>query len=94
MSDDLVRTTDALMQPDLVTLERAARFLHDTFGSLVDADYLDGKTRLRDALESRFELSDLVAEDLCDELERADRVRFVRTAEGSAWHIHADEERS
>jgi hypothetical protein len=85
---------DELMQTELVTLERAARFLHETFGSLVDADYLDGKTRLRDALEARFELSDLVAEDLCDELERAYRVRFVRTAEGAAWHIHADPERA
>lgn len=94
MSDELVRTTDALMQPDLVTLERVARFLHDTFGPLVDADYLDGKTQLRDAVSSHFEISDLVAEDLCDELERADRVHFVRTAEGAAWHIHAEPERA
>ena len=94
MGDELGRTTFALMQPELVTLEVAARFLHETFGSLVDADYLDGKTRLRDAVSARFELSDLVAEDMCDELERAARIRFVRTTEGAAWHIHADAERA
>ncbi len=45
--------------------------------------------------ERRFahELSLLEAEELCDDLERADRVRFVKTAEGSAWHIHPEEER-
>lgn len=94
MSDELVRTTDALMEPELVTLERAARALYEFFGPLVDADYLQGKTELRDALAERFELSQLVAEELCDELERAERIRFVRTAEGSAWHIHAEEDRT
>lgn len=93
MGDEPI-TTDTLMKPELVTLERAARFLHEAFGSLVDADYLDGKTQLRDALAARFEVSELVAEDLCDELERAERLRFVRTVEGAAWHIHADEERA
>jgi hypothetical protein len=93
MADELIRTTDALMEPDLVTLERAARTLRETFGPLVDADYLTGKTELRDALAARYELSQLVAEELCDELERAERIRFVRTPEGSAWHVHAEEER-
>jgi hypothetical protein len=63
------------------------------FGPLVDADYVTGKTELRDALATRFEISQLVAEELCDELERAERIRFVRTPEGTAWHIHGDEER-
>jgi hypothetical protein len=91
MADELVRTTDALMEPELCTLERAARVLREMFGPLVDADYLPGKTELRDALAGHFELSQLLAEELCDELERADRIRFVRTAEGSAWHIHVEE---
>lgn len=93
-ADESVRTTDTILEPDLVTLDRAARALHEMFGPLVDADYLPGKTELRDALAFRFELSQLLAEELCDELERADRIRFVRTAEGSAWHIHGAEERA
>ena len=93
MSDELIRTTDALMEPDLVTLERAARALYEVFGPLVDADYVTGKTELRDVLAARFELSQLVAEDVTDELEQSERIRFVRTPEGVAWHIHADEER-
>ena len=92
MTDELVRTTEAMMEPEPATLERAAQALYDRFGSAVDADYVPGKTELRDALSARFELSLLAAEELCDELERADRVRFVRTAEGAAWHIHAGEE--
>ena len=63
--------TEALMEPESVTLERAARALCEVFGPLVDADYLPGKTELRDALAARFELSQLLAEELCDELERA-----------------------
>ena len=93
MTDELIRTTDALMEPDLVTLERAVRTLYEIFGPLVDADYLTGKTELRDALAARFELSQLVAEEVCDELERGERIRFVRTPEGSAWHVHVEEER-
>jgi hypothetical protein len=81
---------DEALEPDLVTLERAARELYAIFGPLVDADYLPGKTTFRDALADRFELSQCVAEELCDELERAERVRFVRTAEGSGWHIHGE----
>ena len=91
MADELVRTTEALMGPEVCTLDRAVRALYEVFGPLVDADYLPGKTELRDALAARFELSQLVAEELCDELERAGRLRFVTTAEGAAWHIHRDE---
>ncbi len=94
MTDELIRTTDALMEPDLVTLDRAAKVLHEVFGPLLDADYLTGKTELRDALAARFELSQLVAEELCDELERCERIRFVHAPEGSAWHVHADEDRA
>ena len=91
MADELVRTTEMLMGPEICTLERAVRTLHEVFGPLVDADYLPGKTELRDALAARFEVSQLVAEEICDELERAGRLRFVRTAEGAAWHIHLEE---
>jgi hypothetical protein len=91
MADELYPKQDSLLSPDVCTLERAARALHDTFGSLVDADYLPGKTALRDALAARFELSQLLAEELCDELERAGRLRFVRTVEGAAWHVHVEE---
>jgi len=94
MTDELVHTTDAMMAPDGVTLERATRTLHEVFGPLLDADYVTGKTVLRDALAERFTLSQLEAEDLCDELERSARVRFVRTADGAAWHIHAEEGRA
>ncbi len=73
-----------------VTLERAAKVLNEVFGPLLDADYLSGKTELRDAVAARFELSQLAAEELCDDLERADRIRFVRTAEGAAWHIPSE----
>jgi hypothetical protein len=82
------------MELDLVTVERAAHALHDMFGPLVDADYLPGKTLFRDALAERFEISQLVAEDLCDELEQARLIRFVRTTEGTGWHIHAEEAES
>ena len=73
-----------------MTLERAARVLHEVLGPLLDADYLPGKTELRDAVAARFELSQLAAEELCDDLERAGRIRFVRTAEGAAWHIPSE----
>jgi hypothetical protein len=92
MVDELIPTM--MVDPELVTIERAVQTLHDVFGSLVDAEYLPGKTQLRDVLAERFELSQLVAEELCDELERAERVRFVRTAEGAGWHIHADGDRA
>jgi len=91
MADELVRTTEGLIGPEICTPERALKALYEVFGPLVDADYLPGKTELRDALAARFELSQLLAEELCDELERAGRLRFVTTAEGAAWHIHRDE---
>jgi hypothetical protein len=93
MSGELVSEEHTVLEPALLTLDRAARALVEVFGPLVDADYLAGKTELRDALAGRFELSLLEAEELCDDLERADRVRFVTTVEGSAWHIHPEDER-
>lgn len=76
----------------IVTLEGAGRALLEAFGPLMEADYVPGKTDLRDALAARFEISLLEAEDLCDELERAEVVRFVETAEGPAWNIRPGEE--
>jgi hypothetical protein len=87
-TEDDTRADDAILAPDVVTLDRAVRALHHIFGPLVDDDYLPGKTELRDALAAGFGLSILTAEELCDELERAGRIRFVRTEEGTAWHIH------
>src|SRR5262249_43984933 len=93
MSGELVRDDDTVMEPPLLTLDLAAQALVEMFGPLLDADYLAGKTELRDALVARFELSLLEAEELCDDLERAGHVRFVTTAEASAWHIHLEEAR-
>jgi hypothetical protein len=71
---------------------RAARALWITFGPITDADYLQGKTLFRDALCDRFDVSLLEAEELCDELERTERIVFVSTDLGAGWHIHAPEE--
>ena len=103
-TDDTVQTTDETVQttgetvetdatilaPDIVTLESAGHYLADAFGPLVDADYLPGKTLLCNALAAHFGVSVLTAEELCDELERAETIRFVRTDDGAAWHIHDD----
>lgn len=72
----------------------AARALLEIFGSTLDADYLTGKTLFRDALCERFAVSLLEAEDLCDELERANRILFVQTESGAGWHIHGPEEQA
>jgi hypothetical protein len=87
---DTIETEATILAPDIVTLERAARLLEDTFGPLVDADYLGGKTMLCDVLAAHFGISILTAEELCDELERAERIRFVHTEDGAAWHIHSE----
>jgi hypothetical protein len=92
MSGELVRDDDTVVEPALITLERAAQALVEILGPLVYADFLVGKTEMRDALAARFQISQLEAEDLCDDLERADRVRFVSTPEGSAWHIRGVDE--
>lgn len=94
-TDELVRAADAVntldvVAPDLVTLERAAQALFALFGPLVGADYLDGKTAFRDALVNRFGLSELAAEQMCDELERVDRIHFVRTEDEFAWRVEPE----
>jgi hypothetical protein len=70
--------------------ESAARTLRERFGAFVDADYLQGKTAMRDALCEQLELSLLEAEELCDSLEASNVLRFVRTPDGVGWHIHDD----
>jgi hypothetical protein len=68
----------------------AAIALREQFGALVDDEYLPGKTLLRDALCERFGISQLESEEMCDDLERAGLLRFVRAPEGVGWHIHPD----
>ena len=85
--DPVVGEDDLILGPS-----RAARALRITFGPILDADYLAGKTLFRDALCDRFDVSLLESEELCDELERASRLVFVQTESGAGWHIHAPEE--
>jgi hypothetical protein len=78
------------MQWEIVVIDpsRASSTLRERFGALVDADYLPGKTAMRDALCDRLGLSQLEAEELCDSLEARGILRFVRSPEGVGWHIH------
>ncbi len=80
------------MSEDFVAIgpARATRELHDQFGTLVDDDYVPGKTVMRDALCETFGLSLLASEEICDALEAAGALRFVETPEGRGWHIHVD----
>jgi hypothetical protein len=59
------------------------------FGASVEAEYLPGKTRFRDALSEVFKLSQLDAEELCEALERSGRIRFLGGAESAGWRIQA-----
>jgi len=74
--------------PMVLGPERAGRALRERFGAFVDADYLAGKTVMRDALCEEFGISQLEAEELCDALEASRVLRFVTTPEGVGWHIH------
>jgi hypothetical protein len=80
------------MQWEIVVISpsRAQSVLHARFGALVDADYLPGKTAMRDALCEELGVSQLEAEELCDSLEERGILRFVRSPEGVGWHIHDD----
>ena len=83
------RESGATEMPVITTL-LAAETLASVFGALLEEDYLTGKTELRDALCDRFELSQLEAEEMCDQLERAELIRFVSSPEGQGWHIHLE----
>jgi hypothetical protein len=76
--------------PMVIGPVRAGETLLAEFGPLVSTDYLLGKTQFRDILCLRFGLSQLQAEELCDELERSTIIRFVQSAEGRGWHIHLE----
>lgn len=90
--DENVVTADERVRTPVVTPRLAAGALRAAFGPVLDADYVPGKTELRDALCERFELSQLEAEELCDDLERARLVRFVDEPTGFGWHIHEEAE--
>jgi aryl-alcohol dehydrogenase-like predicted oxidoreductase len=46
-----------------------------------------GKTRFRDVLCDRIDISQLEAEELVDDMERSGRIRFIGVAEGRGWQI-------
>jgi hypothetical protein len=89
-TDDLVETLEADC-PSVVATQQAVGALIAEFGPLLDADYLSGKTRFRDVLCARFDLSLLESEELCDGLEQAGAIRFVSTEDGVGWHVHTNE---
>jgi hypothetical protein len=86
-TDESVRTTEEAVFVPVVTLDLAAEALLSGFGPLVDAEYLAGKTRFRDALCERFDLSQAEAEEIVDGLEGSGRIRFVESDEGIGFHI-------
>src|SRR5689334_10366979 len=90
MSEGDIEETSAAFIPSPATMATAVRCLHDRFGSVLEAEYVPGKTELRDTLSGSLRISLLEAEDLCDELERAGSIGFIRTGEGFGWHIHAE----
>lgn len=89
-TDDVVETTSDVVEPSVVTMEAAVRALSERFGPLLDAEYVPGKTAFRDALAETLQVSELDAEELCDELERAGRIAFIRIGESFGWHVHAE----
>lgn len=92
MTEDVIEETSAAGATTVVTTAAAARCLHDRFGTVVEAEYVPGKTLFRDALSASLEISQLAAEDLCDELERAGGIVFIQNGEGFGWHIHAEDD--
>jgi hypothetical protein len=93
LTGEIIRTTDESVRAPVVTLDLAVEALIDTFGLLVDAEYLVGKTAFRDALCARFDVSQLEGEELVDALEAAGRIRFVESEEGVGFRIaHREQE--
>lgn len=90
-TDESVRTTDEAVFTPVLALDLATEILVGMLGPLVDADYIEGKTRFRDALCDRIDISQLEAEELVDDLERSGRIRFIGAQEGRGWHIQHEE---
>ncbi|WP_437544954.1 hypothetical protein WME95_38685 [Sorangium sp. So ce327] len=86
-TDESVRTTAETVVTPVVALELAAEILAGSLGPLIDEDYVQGKTRFRDVLCDRIDISQLEAEELVDDMERSGRIRFIGVAEGRGWHI-------
>lgn len=76
----------------IVGLARAADALREAFGPTPEAEYVPGKTLFRDELCDRFGLSQLEAEQLCDQLEQAGVIRFVSDDRGVGWLIASSAE--
>ncbi|MRG92497.1 hypothetical protein [Polyangium spumosum] len=77
-------------EPFVIGPASAGRALRDRFGTFVGADYVPGKTAMRDALVERFGISQLDAEELCDALEASGALRFISTPDGEGFHIDSD----
>jgi len=92
-TDEAVETTDEAVREPVITVERAQSALLEGFGPLVDADYLPGKTRFRDALCDLFGISALESEELVDQLEGSGRIQFISSEEGLGWRIEHSEDR-
>ena len=90
MVEDVIERTSGAFVPSPATIDAAVRCLYDFFGSVLEAEYVPGKTTFRDALVVSLGISQLAAEELCDELERAGRIGFIRTSESFGWHIHTE----
>lgn len=74
---------------DEVDLGDLAAELGRCFGDTLDEGYLDGRTILRDAVQSRLGCSVLEAEELVDTLEASGYLRFPRLAD--ATHSERDQ---
>ncbi|WP_437575560.1 hypothetical protein [Sorangium sp. So ce887] len=86
-TDESVRTTAETVVTPVVALDLAAEILAGALGSLIDADYVQGKTQFRDVLCARIDISQLEAEELVDDMERSGRIRFIGVEEGRGWHV-------
>lgn len=91
-TDRSVQTTDEMVSTPVLALDLAAEILASVLGPLIDADYMPGKTRFRDALCERIDISQLEAEELVDDLERSGRIQFIGSEEARGWHIQHDED--
>lgn len=77
-----------------IDLAGVARTLRERFGGgLLDEDYLDGRTRIRDAIAEALDCSALEAEEIVDTMESREYLRFPRFPDDThpsrplRWHI-------